>query len=245
MEQCIKAFNRYTSGFDMNNEMIRLKYNHSYRVMELARHLAYALNLSHDDIFLASIIGLLHDFGRFEQIKNYGTYNDSKSVDHADYSVQYLFDENYIAEYIQDESLYNIIRKSIQYHNKYAIPSHGLTKRERLHMQLIRDADKLDILYLIGVLGECNVQITDSPISEVVHFNFFENKSILNSYVTCNNERVVAWLAYLYDLNFKESFVHLLSTHCLETFFENIGSPEILEPYFTHIIDYVKRKAYL
>lgn len=244
MEKFIEAFDMYTSGFDMNNEMIRLKYNHSYRVMELSKHLAENLHLSKDDIFLATIIGLLHDFGRFEQIKNYGTYDDSKSVDHADYSVEYLFDKNYITEYVEDKSLYSIIRKSIQYHNKYAIPSQGLTKRERLHMQIIRDADKLDILYLIGVLKECPVHVTDSPISEVVRSNFFENKPILNSDVTNDNERVIAWLAYIYDLNFKESFVHLLSIHCLEIFFENLGSPEILEPYFTYIIDYVRKRAY-
>ena len=63
-----RAFDEYTSNYDLNNSMIKSKYNHSYRVMHLCEKYAKELGWSKSDILLARIIGLLHDFGRFEQL---------------------------------------------------------------------------------------------------------------------------------------------------------------------------------
>lgn len=243
MEKFIEVFDTYTSNFDMKNDMIRSRYHHSYRVMELSRKIAESLKYDEEDIFLAQIIGLLHDYGRFEQIKQYSTIDDSKSVDHAEYAIRYLFDENQIYHFVKDESLYEIIRKSIYYHNKYALPNRGLTKKERKHMKLIRDADKIDILYLIGVLKECEINLTNNKIRNEVSSYFYEGKSVPYVSIKTDDERIIFWLAYIYDLNYKESFKFLKNLHLLEIFFENLGRPESLKPYFDFMIDYVERKV--
>ena len=41
---------------------------------------------------------MLHDIGRFEQIKRYGTFNDSKSVDHGEFGADLLFKEQRLIE---------------------------------------------------------------------------------------------------------------------------------------------------
>lgn len=243
MEKFIEVFDTYTSNFDMKNDMIRSRYHHSYRVMELSRKIAESLKYDEEDIFLAQIIGLLHDYGRFEQIKQYSTIDDSKSVDHAEYAIRYLFDENQICYFVKDESLYEIIRKSIYYHNKYALPNRGLTKKERKHMKLIRDADKIDILYLIGVLKECEINLTNNKIRNEVSSYFYEGKSVPYVSIKTDDERIIFWLAYIYDLNYKESFKFLKNLHLLEIFFENLGRPESLKPYFDFMIDYIERKV--
>lgn len=243
MEKFIEAFDTYTSNFDMNNPLIKSRYHHSYRVMELSKKLAESLKYDEEDIFLAQIIGLLHDYGRFEQIKQYNTINDYESVDHAEYSIRYLFDEEEIKYYINNEELYEIIRKSIYYHNKYALPNRGLTKRERKHMKLIRDADKLDILYLIGVLKDYEINMSDNHVRDEISSYFYEGKSVPYASIKTDYERVVSWLAYIYDLNYKESFKYLKSLHLLEIFFDNLGRPDILKPYFDFIINYVERKC--
>ena len=243
MEKFIESFDTYTSNFDMKNDMIRSRYHHSYRVMELSRKLAESLKYDEEDIFLAQIIGLLHDYGRFEQIKQYNTINDSESVDHAEYAIRYLFDENQINYFIKDESLYEIVRKAIYYHNKYALPNRGLSKRERKHMKLIRDADKIDILYLIGVLKECEINLTGNEIRNEISSYFYEGKPVPYASVKTDDERIISWLAYIYDLNYKESFKYLKNLHLLEIFFENLGRPESLKTYFDFVIDYVERKG--
>lgn len=243
MKELIESFDAYTSNFDMKNKMIKSRYHHSYRVMELSKKLALSLKYNEEDIFLAQVIGLLHDYGRFEQIKQYNTINDNDSVDHAEYSIRYLFDENQISYFVDNEELYEIIRKSIYYHNKYALPNRGLSKRERKHMKLIRDADKIDILYLIGVLKDFEVDLKDSEIRDEISSYFYERKLVPYASVKTDCDRVISWLAYIYDLNYKESFRYLKNLHLLEIFFENLGRPEILKPYFDFMLNYVEEKT--
>ena len=47
---------------------------------------------------------LLHDIGRFKQIKLYDNFIDNmENNDHADYGVKILFEENLIRKFIEDD----------------------------------------------------------------------------------------------------------------------------------------------
>lgn len=63
-----RAFNKYVNGFDISNDDIMRKINHSLRVAKLMKEYAKKLEYSEEEITLAEEIGLLHDIGRFEQI---------------------------------------------------------------------------------------------------------------------------------------------------------------------------------
>ena len=89
LEKVKEAFDKYTNNYDMTNKNIRLKYEHSYAVMDLMGELAFRLNLDKEKIELAKIIGLLHDIGRFEQLKEYNSFSDD-NIDHGDYGADYL-----------------------------------------------------------------------------------------------------------------------------------------------------------
>ena len=95
----LEEFTKYVSNYDLNDSKIRLKYNHCIRVMNLSHKYATILGFSKTDIELATLIGLLHDIGRFEQIKQYDSYDDLKTIDHADYSVEQLFKHNLIEKF--------------------------------------------------------------------------------------------------------------------------------------------------
>lgn len=141
-----ETFENYVKNYDISDPDINHKHNHSYRVMGNSLFLAETLNLSETDKTLALIIGLYHDIGRFEQDKLYDTYNDNKTFDHADYGVKVLFEQNLIKQIPVEEKYYNIIEKAVKNHNKYQIEE-GLSEQELLHAKIIRDADKIDILY--------------------------------------------------------------------------------------------------
>ena len=68
----MNVFDEYTSKFDLNDRLITLKYNHSYRVSQVSNILANSLGLDIEDVDLATTIGFIHDIGRFEQIKKSG-----------------------------------------------------------------------------------------------------------------------------------------------------------------------------
>ena len=141
-----QEFEKYIKNYDLNNKEIHKKYLHSYRVMNLSKKYATLLGWKSHDIKLATIIGLLHDIGRFEQLKIYHTYNDTKSIDHASYGVKILFKDNLIKKFWKDENDYEIIKFAIENHNKYEIEKTN-NQRALMHAKLIRDTDKLDIIY--------------------------------------------------------------------------------------------------
>ena len=92
----LEAFENYISKYSLDQSYMKLKHDHSIRVMELMDKYAKELNYSEEDIEIAKLIGLLHDIGRFEQYKVFGNDKDHKTVDHADYSVVQLFEKNQI-----------------------------------------------------------------------------------------------------------------------------------------------------
>ena len=114
-----KEFDDYVSNYDLNDINIKLKYNHSYRVCKLSEKYAKELGYSKEDIELASLIGLLHDIGRFEQLKVFHTYNDKNSIDHAEYGIKVLFEDGLINKFWNKKEDYDLIKFAIKNHNKY------------------------------------------------------------------------------------------------------------------------------
>ena len=75
LEKAKIEFEKYVDHYDSNNSNVRRKINHSYRVVKVAETIAKSLKLSIEDIKLVKLIALLHDIGRFEQIKKYNTFS--------------------------------------------------------------------------------------------------------------------------------------------------------------------------
>ena len=138
--RALTAFKHYASHFDQSNFQVANKIRHTWHVAENSERIAAALGCNAE---LAWLIGVLHDIGRFEQIRVVHGYDDSKGIDHGDYGESLLFREGIIRDFISDESADEIIRKAVKYHNKYELPN-SLTGEELLYCNIIRDADKID-----------------------------------------------------------------------------------------------------
>ena len=89
----LAAFNDYASGYELGDVKIRLKYDHMLRVASRCAAIAESERECELPTDLAWLIGLVHDIGRFEQVRRYGTFVDSKSIDHAALSAELLFGE--------------------------------------------------------------------------------------------------------------------------------------------------------
>ena len=156
----LEEFKKYVSNYDLSNPKIKLKYNHSIRVMNLAKKYAKLLHFSKEDIELATVIGLLHDIGRFEQVRVYDSFVDRDTVDHANFSVKQLFQNGEIKLFCKKEEWYPIIEIAIKYHNKFELPD---VKDERIlkHTKLIKDVDKMDIMFLYAIPEEWHFNSSD------------------------------------------------------------------------------------
>ena len=93
-DRAARAFERYVERFDPQDPKIALKVEHTWRVADLAEKIARSLleGASPEYVDLAWLLGLLHDVGRFEQVRRYGTFNDAASTSHAALGARVLFD---------------------------------------------------------------------------------------------------------------------------------------------------------
>lgn len=108
-EHIKKAFQEYTDRYDSTNPKIKLKIDHTYRVADLCEQIAQSLELSAAEIDLAWLSGMLHDVGRFEQLRRYNTFSDAQSIDHARFAVELLYDEGLIADYVPEISMTELV----------------------------------------------------------------------------------------------------------------------------------------
>lgn len=232
-----EEFKKYVSKFDLNDDSISRKYYHSLRVMNKARKIAESIELSEEYINIATIVGLLHDYGRFEQWKRYHTFADGKSIDHGDLGVKILFDEKEIEKYDIKKENYRIIYNAIKYHNKLEIPE-DLTKEEKIICKIIRDADKLDIYELL-LDGKIVFIDDNNSINSEVEKQFFENSSINKKIVKNESNRILLRLAMMYDINFKWSIEYIKNNNIIDRMLEMIEDKKKYEKYFAYMKKYL------
>ena len=202
-----QEFKKYTSNYDMNESHLYRKITHTFRVEKLCENIATSLRMNEEEINLAKLIGLLHDIGRFEQYTRYKTYNDHQSIDHADFGVQVLEKDNYLRKYIETDKYDEVILKAIKNHNKYDI-ANDVNEEERIFCQIIRDADKLDIMYQATCeFWKNDIEDMEKQTISTKALEQFMSKQVVNKkYTNYNIDRIVVIFAFIYDFNFDGSY---------------------------------------
>jgi len=215
-----ETFEKYSSKYDLTSEKINRKIKHTYRTSDISNMIAKGINLDEEDIELATLIGLLHDIGRFEQCKRYETFSDQDSLDHGELGVKVLLENNLIRDFIEETTYDNIIIKAIFNHNKYKMQE-GLEGKELLHSKIIRDADKLDDLYL----GTTSVHNYDENelISDIVFNNFLNNECIVYNSCNTNIDKRLTYLGWIYDINFEFSLKYIKEKDYINQIIDNMS----------------------
>ena len=240
MNENFDAFDNYVMKYDMNETMIAYKYNHSYRVVHQAEEICRSLDLDTVERDLASNIALLHDIARFRQWTEYKTFDDENSFDHGDEGVKILFSEGEIDNYVIDKEDYDIVKKAIFNHNKYNVDFKKLNDREKMHTKIIRDADKVDILYSFSTNRLLELKEDDKAISEEVRDAFFEHKQVLKKYVVSKNDRIVMLMGLIFDLYYDYSKERVLNEKYIEKMYEHLKNKKIFKEFRDEAIKYLK-----
>lgn len=144
-----KKFIEYADGFisHAHEPCLILKKEHTFRVLENTRKILSSLSLPPQEKYCAELTALYHDMGRFAQYEKYQTFLDKKSENHAYLAVKILKKhEPFLqeAKHIQKKVLTAVIL-----HNALRLPK--LPEKYRLLCEIIRDADKLDIMYVMAM----------------------------------------------------------------------------------------------
>lgn len=208
------AFKNFLEQYDDKEHVsFKLKVVHTYHVAENARKIAEELKLNEEEIELAELIGLLHDIGRFEELKITNELNSVK-FNHAMHGSKMLFEQGLIKNFIEDRQHDEIIKKAIENHSKLEIEK-GLDERTLLHSKIIRDADKLDnyrvkkeesIEAIFPTRVNKKEDMEESLLSDKVY------NAVLNKKCVDIHDRVtpldfwVCILAFTFDLNFDVTY---------------------------------------
>ena len=209
-EQARERFDEFiNSNFDLNNEKIKHKVIHTYHVIKMAEYISDNLGLGEEDKNLAKLIALLHDIGRFDQAKEFGSFReDIKNIDHASLGIKILFEDGMVREFIEDNQYDSTIRNAIANHSKYYLDEENLSEKELLHSRLIRDADKLDSfrvksiddIYMMANITE--EELENSLISDNIYKDFMSEKTILSKDRKTGIDIWISYIAFIFDFNF-------------------------------------------
>ena len=225
IENAKKVFDEYVSNYDPTVGRIKLKIEHIKRVAENIKNIALEQGLDSEQIKLAEIIGLLHDIGRFEQVRLYDTFSDKISVNHGEYGVKVLFEDGLINKFNLNEKEKEIVKLAILNHNRDKIQE-GLDDEQLLYAKMIRDADKLDIYYTM-----CKYDFKDTffylyfdceEISDLIMNEFKNDKKVNYADIKNNADVIVIFYAYVYDLYFETTKNILKEKNYLEKFTEKV-----------------------
>lgn len=200
-------FINYTNSFDKNDKRILGKIEHTIRVADISKQIAEDMKLTDEQIKIAYLIGILHDIGRFNQLAQYNTFSD-EIKDHAEIGLKVLKESNYIRQFIDTDKYDEIIFNAIEDHNKYAIRD-SKNQEEIIFKKIIRDADKIDILYEATFMfwkdQEDKVN-KNQEVSKELYKQFKNNILINNKYRNTILDTVIHNVGLVFDINYRKSF---------------------------------------
>lgn len=210
-------FRQYVQPYVENGSAItgicKLKLAHTYRVVQETEAIVRHEGFSDSDRLISKTIALLHDIGRFEQARQYGSISDSQTRNHAEMGLEVL-QEHALLEALPPEEQ-NWIETAIINHNRYQVDE-GLDETATRFCQVIRDADKLDINKVFinlqnngdrKILAQAFTGLPDLPnVSPDVLASIGRGEMVRFELVRNRNDYRMMIISWLYDLNYQYTF---------------------------------------
>lgn len=217
LDNLFKWFDNYVEPYlDTDEEgarNIRLKIAHTGKVCEAMAILSAGESLSLGESRIASAVALLHDAGRFSQYLKWRTFRDDDSDNHARLAIEVIRKENLLGTLEREEQL--LIEEAVRFHNMLQTPRR-VKSPTRLFINLIRDADKIDIWRVFTELlalppeeraSAATLGFVDLPgkVSEECIKTLAAGRVVQLKDVMVLNDFKLLQISWVYDLNFASS----------------------------------------
>ncbi|WP_378953896.1 HD domain-containing protein [Pelosinus sp. sgz500959] len=247
-----KWFQHYVQSFYSTDEQlyfhVRLKEEHTLRVMQHGSDIGRWLAISPEQLKLAEIATLLHDIGRFKQYQIYRTFNDGLSINHAKLGLDVLEEANILTSAGLSVQQQDVVKQAVLYHNLRYLPQ-NLSDECVVLSKITRDADKLDIFSML-VTDEKENQIPEPPeltsasgysdfiIQELLQGNLIEPKEIVTP-----ADLMLFRLSWIYDINYTYSFSYILRHHYIEKMIGKLPATNDIQGVYSYIKKYAEEHA--
>ena len=210
-------FEGYVTQFSSDEPIVRenmdLKAEHTRKVCEAIVNIGRSLDLSREDLCIAEASALLHDIGRFEQYRQYRTFSDYRSEDHAALGVKIIQASRAVDGL--GPAVADIVVWAVRYHNRAVLPV-GEEARRLFFLKLLRDADKIDIWRVVtdyyqnaGNSRKRSIEL-DLPdidlVSDPVYESLMNGKIAQMADLKTLNDFKLLQIGWVYDINFPRTF---------------------------------------
>lgn len=243
-------FHQYVQGFYSTDERlhfhVRLKEEHTLRVVAHASLIAKSLAFSPEQLELAEIAALLHDIGRFRQYQIYRTFNDALSVNHAELGLEILEQSDILAIAGLAIHQQSIVKKAVLYHNRRNL-SLGGDDDDSLFAKITRDADKLDIFSMLVTDEEQN-KIPHSPeLKYADHYSLdiiediLQGRLVKPTDIRTSADLMLFRLSWIFDINFTCSFLYIFEQQYLEKLIAMLPVTEDIKNVYHYVKQYAEQ----
>jgi hypothetical protein len=224
----LKFAESYETGSDDDCYAVRLKIDHSLRVVENARALIEHNAVERQLGEKALLAALFHDIGRFPQYQKYKTFNDRASVNHGHLGVKVLKKQHILKDL--PCNCQRQVLSAIALHNKNKIPGHVSAELESI-CKVVRDSDKLDIfrVMLEHFSGEPNnhkiaLEAVPHPdnYSQKMYENVLYGKPCLYKDIYWTNDFKLILANWSYHLSFPISYRLFYESGMFDEIFEHL-----------------------
>ncbi len=150
-----RLYGEYVDGYRVDGElppMMALKLQHTDMVVANAKAIIEGEGMDAETAEVCELAALLHDTGRYEQLRRYNTFRDSDSIDHAVFSHDIVSEKGWLDGHPHKKAILD----AVLFHNRRDVPD-GLETLSSTAAHCTRDADKLDIFRVL----EDRVETTD------------------------------------------------------------------------------------
>ena len=248
-------FEDYTGNFKQLNPSLpngyALKSNHTQNVCIEMNALGKSLMLDSYQLRIAHIIALFHDIGRFEQFRKYNSFADKKTENHALLGVKVL--KKYkVLDNLQPEAK-SIIIKAIQLHN-VKNPPKIKDKTLALFVNLIRDADKLDIFSLASHHYQNSKESNSAIELELPNTDDFSEdicQQLINGInvdfvlMKSLNDFKLRQLGWVFDIIFNYSLLKILNCGYIDGIASTLPNKPSIHKVIHHVHHYIAERLNL
>ncbi len=229
------------------NANLKLKQDHTTRVCDETAWLCDQLNLSQSDKFIALTVALFHDVGRFEQFIKYRTYVDPRSTNHCLLALEVLRENKTLD--ILDPREKTIIETAVKLHGTKKLPD-DLDGSIDLFAKIIRDADKIDIYYVVidaykkylenpedfdlEIEYPMSSGYTQKVIEDILNCRCVDYSQIKN----LNDFRLMQ-LGWVYDINFTQTLIRIKQRRFIQEIINTLPKDDLTAKIEKYILDYI------
>ncbi|HWR04977.1 MAG TPA: HD domain-containing protein [Humidesulfovibrio sp.] len=219
-----------------------LKMAHTKRVLGLAETICAEEALPREVALAARLGAQLHDVGRFPQYRQYRTFRDADSANHAALSVAHILREKLLGGV--PARIRRLTLGAVYLHNKRSLPPIA-SSALRDAARVVRDSDKLDIYsVMIAHFAQKNpkhpevaLNVVDAPDTytpSVLDALCRRERGDYRTIVYINDFKLMT-IGWLYDMNFRASCRLLKERGYLETLFATLPRDEKIDGFHAQI----------